>query len=132
MRRYTMAAAIAVLGISPIGAGLAQAGAGAGAGAAAAATATPCNIRSQAQSLGPSYVTSLTVAGGAGCAEARAVVRGYYRCRIRAGGVRGRCHVAVLGFRCAEQRMGISVQFNARVTCTRGRRRIVHTYTQNT
>ena len=60
------------------------------------------------------------------------LVRAYYRCCKAAGGVKGRCTKRVLGYRCRESRHGIAIQFDARVTCTAGKRKVVHTYTQNT
>jgi hypothetical protein len=100
------------------------------AGAATPATKT-CDLTRNAQDLGPSYVTSLKVRG-ATCATGVQLVRAYYRCRVRSGGVRGKCHSRVLRYVCHEHRQGISIQFDATVTCTRGTsRKIVHTYTQN-
>lgn len=100
------------------------------AGASAGQTRT-CDVTRDAQRLGPSYVTSLKVRGTA-CTTGVQLVRAYYRCRVRAGGVRGKCHSRVLHYVCHERRQGISIQFDATVTCTRGTsRRIVHTYTQN-
>jgi hypothetical protein len=97
-----------------------------------ARAASSCNIRGHEQSLGPTYVTYIGVSGGASCAQAGRLVRAYYRCRIRHGGVKGHCG-GVEGFRCTESRYAaISVQYNAHVSCTRGRRRIRHDYTQFT
>lgn len=96
-----------------------------------ASAAKACGIRGVQRSLGPSYVTSLSVRGTS-CATGKRVVRAYYRCRVRSGGVRGRCHRRVLGFRCSERRAGIPIQFDATVTCRRGRARVYHAYTQNT
>jgi hypothetical protein len=90
-----------------------------------------CDISGDERKLGPTYVTSLSVKG-VSCRTGRRVVRGYYRCRIRSGGRRGRCHSRVLRFRCTEHRESISTQFDARVRCVRGRSRVWHTYTQNT
>jgi len=107
------------------------AGGAAGVGGAATPATKTCDVTAKAQQLGPSYVTSLKVRG-ATCAAGVQLVRAYYRCRVRAGGVRGRCHARVLRYVCHEHREGISIQFDATVTCTRGTsRRIVHTYTQN-
>jgi hypothetical protein len=90
-----------------------------------------CNISGDERKLGPTYVTSLRVKG-VSCRTGRRVVRGYYRCRIEAGGRRGRCHSRVLRFRCTERRESISTQFDAQVRCVRGRSRVWHDYTQNT
>jgi hypothetical protein len=102
--------------------------------AAAARTAktTTCRISGSDESLGPTYVTHLGVGGGASCAAGKALVRAYYHCRIKHGGVAGHCS-AVDGFHCTEHRYAvIAVQFDAHVTCTRGRQRILHDYTQFT
>lgn len=98
----------------------------------ASAAATKCSFKGLEQEhMGPSYVTSLAVSG-VNCNFGKALVRAYYRCRVRSGGVRGYCHSPVYGFRCGERRSGIKIQFDARVTCVRGARRVTHTYTQNT
>ncbi len=112
--------------LAAVASGVAVAGASAG-----ATTTKTCDVSRNAQRLGPSYVTSLKVRGTA-CTTGVRLVRAYYRCRVRAGGVHGKCHSRVLHYVCHERRKGISIQFDATVTCTRGTsRRIVHTYTQN-
>jgi hypothetical protein len=100
-------------------------------GSAQVEAARTCSIRGQERSLGPSYVTSLKVSG-VSCATGKAVVRAYHKCRFRNGGARGRCTKRVMGYRCKETRSGIQVQFNAKVSCRNGGRRVDHTYTQNT
>ena len=99
-------------------------------GAQAAAT---CHLSNHDQrgGLGPSYVTSLSVSGTS-CSTGIALVKAYYRCRVRSGGPKGRCHSTVLGFHCSEQRTGISVQFDGKVSCASGSRRVYHTYVQDT
>jgi SGNH domain (fused to AT3 domains) len=79
---------------------------------------------------GSGYFTSLTV-NGTSCATGRKLMLAYYRCRLRHGRA-GRCHSTVLGYSCKETRNAIPTEINARVTCKRGRRSIVHTYQQNT
>lgn len=96
-----------------------------------ALAAKPCNIRGSEQAMGPSYVTSLKVTR-TNCATGKKLVKAYYRCRVRNGGVTGKCRSKVMGYSCRETRSGISVQFNATVTCRAGSRTVVHTYTQNT
>ena len=97
-----------------------------------AATTTTCPITvALGEHLGPSYVTSVT-ATGVSCAGAMLVVKAFYACRVAAGGPSGHCHRSVLGYRCAETRTGISIQFDARVSCVDGRRTVLHTYVQNT
>ncbi|MEA2429625.1 MAG: hypothetical protein QOF65_549 [Thermoleophilaceae bacterium] len=82
---------------------------------------------------GSGYFTSLHVTHTS-CGTGRKVARAHYHCR-RKHGVRGHCHHAVLHFHCKEHRPAsgqISTQYNARVTCKRGSRRVVFTYQQNT
>jgi hypothetical protein len=91
-----------------------------------------CNLSGHERSLGPTYVTYISVSGGAGCDQAMRLVRAYYRCRVKHGGVAGHCS-GVEGFRCTEHRYAkIAVQYNAHVLCTRGRESIRHDYTQFT
>jgi hypothetical protein len=105
-------------------------------GAAAADTATAsraCSVAGEQRDFPPaSYVTSLRVRNTT-CAKGKKVTRAYHRCRRAHGGANGRCPNRVLRFRCREgDREGVpGVQYNARVVCRRGARRIVSTYTQN-
>jgi hypothetical protein len=79
---------------------------------------------------GSGYFTSLSVSG-VSCATGRRLMLAYYRCRLRHGRA-GRCHSTVLGYTCRETRNAIPTEINARVTCRRGRRTVIHTYQQNT
>jgi hypothetical protein len=91
-----------------------------------------CDISGKERHLGPTYVTSLRVTG-VGCRTGERVVKRYYKCRLKSGGRRGRCHSPVSGFSCKERRIqAIKTEFDARVTCKRGRARVWHTYTQFT
>lgn len=97
-----------------------------------ARAASACNISGHERSLGPTYVTYLGVSGGASCARAKQLVRAYYRCRLKHGGVAGHCG-GVEGFHCSEHRYAtIVVQYDSHVLCTRGNQRIRHDYTQFT
>jgi len=90
------------------------------------------NISGKEESLGPTYVTYVGVSGGASCRQAERLVRAFYRCRVKHGGVAGHCS-GVEGFRCTENRFAkITVQYDSRVSCTHGRERIRHDYTQFT
>jgi hypothetical protein len=93
--------------------------------------AKSCSIKGQERSLGPSYVTSMSVSRTS-CATGKSVVKAYHSCRFANGGKRGRCTRKVMGYACSEKRSGIKVQFNAKVTCKKGRARVNHSYTQNT
>jgi hypothetical protein len=78
---------------------------------------------------GSGYFTSLSVRHTS-CRTGRRVALGYYHCRLHHGR-RGRCHSRVLGFSCHERRTSIPTEIDARVTCRRGGRKVVHTYQQN-
>lgn len=101
-------------------------------GASGAARSSSCSVRSLYMKPGyPQYVTALTVAG-VRCATGVGLVKAYYACRVRAGGpFYGRCHHAVLGFSCHEERQGIAIVYNATVTCRRRTATVVQRYTQN-
>jgi hypothetical protein len=91
--------------------------------------AASCHLSaSEQRHLGATYVTSLSVRHTS-CASGKAVVRAFHAC-ARRHGVRGRCTSPVLGYHCSEKRSGIPTQFTGKVTCTRGRASVVHTYTQ--
>lgn len=80
---------------------------------------------------GSGYFTSLSVKSTT-CAKGRAVALAHYRCRTE-NGRKGRCSRRVKGFRCTERRESvISTEYNSRVTCTDGGKRVVFTYQQNT
>jgi hypothetical protein len=95
----------------------------AGAAPAQAKTCSPFDLP------GDGYITSLSVAH-VGCTTGRKLANAYYKCRIKKGKT-GRCTDKVLGYSCKEtNRTKIPTEINARVTCTRGAKRIVHTYQQ--
>jgi hypothetical protein len=80
---------------------------------------------------GDGYITSLTVTK-VGCRTGRRVALAYYRCRRRKGKA-GRCTARVLGYGCRETkrvRTASPPEINARVSCRRGARTVVHTYQQ--
>lgn len=83
----------------------------------------------------PTYTRSLKVSGGATCATGHKMISAYYRCRVASPspGKKGRCTTKVLGYSCTEKRSNvIPTQFDARVTCKKGRARIITDYTQFT
>ena len=101
----------------------------AGASQPSATASKSCGVSKKPRALGPTYTLGLSVRGTS-CANGRGFVRDYYRCR---GGGKGRCRRKVSGYRCSERRSNvISTQFDARVTCRKGGRRITHKYTQFT
>jgi hypothetical protein len=95
----------------------------AGASPAAAATCAPGHYPGQG------YFTSLK-AYHISCKGARDVMRAHYRCRTRHG-IKGRC-ARFNGWRCTETRRAIATEYNARVTCRKGSRKVIYTYQQNT
>jgi len=93
-----------------------------------ATIARSCSLSTRGQSLGPTYVTRLSV-HDISCHSAYKLVHSYYRCRVRHGGVTGHCG-SVEGFHCHERRFAkISVEYDASVTCTRGSQVVKHDYT---
>ena len=97
--------------------------------AAHGASTRTCNIHGKERKLGATYVTSLKAAG-VSCASAETFVKAFHKCRHRHGRA-GRCaHLS--GYTCTEKREAIPTQYDSRATCTRGSRRIVQVYTQNT
>lgn len=111
--------------LAAAGAAALLAAAATGAGAAGTKTCHP------AKYPGTGYITSVKVTGVT-CAKGNQVAVAYYRCRIKNGGVQGHCKAKVLGFTCKESaRQAIPTEFDARVTCTKGHQKVVHTYQQN-
>src|SRR3954451_24155041 len=90
-----------------------------------------CHLSTHEQRhLGASYVTSLSVRYTS-CSNGKAVVRAYQKCR-RAHGWKGKCGHRVRGYSCSRHIQASSpVQYDAKVTCRRGAKRVTHTYTQN-
>lgn len=79
---------------------------------------------------GVGYFTSLSVTHTT-CATGRKVALAYYHCRLAHGGVKGRCPGGVLDFKCSEVRDSIPTEIDARVTCVKGREKVVHYYQQD-
>ena len=99
---------------------------GAPAASAAPGSARACKVPKYP---GSGYFTSLEVTR-VDCGTGRKLALAYYRCRTKSG-PEGRCRTRVLRYRCSERRVRIPTELNARVTCRRGARKIVHTYQQN-
>jgi hypothetical protein len=104
---------------------------GAGASSPQVQAARSCHLSSHDQRhLGASYVTSLSVRHTS-CSNGKAVVRAYQSCR-RAHGWKGKCGHRVKGYSCKRHITASSpVQYDAKVTCRRGGKRVWHHYTQN-
>jgi hypothetical protein len=93
------------------------------------ARAHACNIRGKQRKLGTTYVTSVKVSR-VSCSRALRFVKAYHKCRHKHGAA-GRCR-RLRGYKCSEKREAIPTQYDSRATCSKGRRRITQTYTQNT
>jgi hypothetical protein len=98
---------------------------------ATATAASKTRVCDEPRYPGDGYFTSLTVKG-VRCATGSKLAFAYYRCRIRAGGRKGRCTQKVLGYSCKEKRNSIPTEIDALVTCKRGGGTITHSYQQNT
>ncbi len=87
----------------------------------------------RANNAKPTYTRSLKVSGGATCATGKKMIGAYYRCRKANGGKKGRCTKKVLRYSCSERRSNvIATQFDANVTCRKGKAKITMAYTQFT
>ena len=98
----------------------------------AAGKRAACDISGQQTDLGASYVTSLKVKNTS-CKKGAKVIKAYHQCRKDNGGADGRCHSRVEGFKCEEgSRESTPAQYNAKVKCKKGAKKVKSTYTQNT
>ena len=105
----------------------------AGAQASFAATKS-CSSPARKAGLKGGYFSKLRVTN-VSCSEGKRVVYGYYSCRMSKGGKKASCHGRTIrGLRCTEYRdpdLSIPTEFNARVTCRKGSKKVVHVYQQN-
>jgi len=85
------------------------------------------------------YLTGITVTGSyskksSACKSGNALALAYYKCRAKKG-IRATCSGKTInGLKCSESRPADSQsddQINARVTCKKGSKKIVHNYQQN-
>jgi len=114
-----------------VGAGALAAGS-AGADDPGAGKRAACDISGQQTDLGASYVTSLKVKNTS-CKKGAKVIKAYHQCRKANGGADGRCHSRVEGYKCEEgDRESTPAQYNAKVKCKKGAKKVKSTYTQNT
>jgi hypothetical protein len=121
---------LALIAVLAIAAALSCASAVSAAEDPAAHAARSCGV-GNTRGYGPTYLLKLSVSGTS-CRNGKSLVRAYYDCRKRHGGRKGHCSGA-LGYRCSEHRFDtIPSQFSARVKCSKGGRRINHTYEQFT
>ncbi len=93
-----------------------------------------CKAPTSPAGLKGGYFTELR-ATKVSCVSARKLVKAYYNCRRKRGGIRGSCHNrTVNGLKCRESRpakLQLDTQINARVTCTKGSKKVRHSYQQN-
>jgi hypothetical protein len=126
LRRTTLLAVAATVGALAI----LPAGAQAASGPEAVA-AKSCSLSGKTRSLGPTYTTSLSVKR-VKCSKGESLVTAYYNCRKSNGGKKGHCS-GVSGYSCSERRYDkIPTQFSATATCKKGKKKVVHKYTQFT
>jgi hypothetical protein len=102
---------------------------------AASAQAAPTPVARAAKTCQPpkypsrGYFTSLSVKH-VSCATGRKLALAYFHCRAKSS-LSGRCHRRVMKYACKEQRNSIPTEIDARVTCKRGSRVVIHSYQQN-
>lgn len=99
-----------------------------------AAATRGCKAPQEPAGLNGGYFTELR-ATNVSCASARKLVLAYYKCRRAHGGAKGSCNNrTVNGLKCKETRpedLQSDTQINARVTCTKGAKKVRHSYQQN-
>jgi hypothetical protein len=92
-----------------------------------------CSVPQYPDSKLGGYFTSVQTTN-LSCSKARRLVLAYYKCRRRKG-VKGSCSgKTVNGLKCTEKRPPESqsaLELNAKVTCRKGSKKVVHTYQQN-
>lgn len=121
----------ALVAVLAVGATVAPVGASVG-GAPADAKRAACDISGDERDLGASYVTSLKVKNTS-CKKGEKVIKAYHQCRKDNGGADGRCNSRVQGYKCEEgDRESTPAQYNAKVKCEKGQKKVKSTYTQNT
>jgi hypothetical protein len=126
--RLIVSLALAVLVIGAV----AATGATADGSATATASARSCQVDHDGGVYGKNmYVLSLKVRHTT-CRKGKKVIGAYTDCRHAHGGLNGRCPNRVLRFRCHEgdRTVAPGIQYTVDVTCRRGERRILFTYTQ--
>jgi hypothetical protein len=123
-----------LLRAAAVSACLAVAGLGGVSSPAFAATKT-CNIENSPKypNANPGgYFTSLKVTN-VSCTSGKKLMVAYYKCRRKNGqGLKGKCKQSkVNGLRCTESgRSDNGLEYDARVTCRSGSKKVVHTYQQ--
>ncbi len=90
-----------------------------------------CDISGIQQNLGASYVNSVK-ARNLSCGKAIKLVKKYHQCRKDHGGADGKCN-GFKGYSCKEKKLAESpAQYTAKAKCTKGSKKFVQNYTQNT
>jgi hypothetical protein len=107
----------------------ALAAAGPAAAAPTASAAATCSSLPKYPGVG--YFTSLK-ATGLGCTSAKKVMVAHYKCRVKKGKT-GTCSKVRSGstYRCTERRVQGTENYNSRVTCKSGSKKVVYTYQQD-
>jgi hypothetical protein len=120
------------LGVALLAVAIAAIPAGAGASSGASSKSSCSLSYDESTHLGTSYVTSLKVRNTS-CGKGEKVVKDFHKCRKANGGADGHCKSKVDGYKCKEgDRESTPAQYNAKVVCKNGEKKIVHTYTQQT
>jgi hypothetical protein len=94
-----------------------------------ASAAASCSV-SKIKYPSTGYITSLKTTK-VSCRTGAKVAVSFTKCRLKHG-KKGKCTSKVSGYSCKEgQRQSISSEFDARVTCKKGTKKIVFTYQQD-
>jgi hypothetical protein len=86
---------------------------------------------SQQRHSGATYLVQLSVSG-VSCSSGLAVEKAWQSCRRSTAGHKS-CRKSVSGYKCAQKVLDSSkTQYDAKVSCARGSRKVTFVYTQNT
>lgn len=81
--------------------------------------------------LGSTYINGIT-AKRTSCDKAKAVAKGFTKCRRHHGGANGHCNGRVKHFKCSENRYDKSTfQYSSNVVCKHRAQKVKFSYTQN-
>ena len=97
-----------------------------------AATTRSCPVPAYPGGDGNGYFTGRIKATNVTCSSARKLVLAYYKCRVRAGGKQGQLQRPhgerpAAAPRAAPRSGRSTSQFNAKVTCSKGGKKVIHT-----
>ena len=97
-----------------------------------AAAAKTCHLSlTQQRHAGATYLVQLNVSGGVSCSSGLTLEKAWQSCRRSTSG-HTTCKRSVSGYRCSQKVLDSSkTQYDAKVSCAQGSRKVTFIYTQN-